>query len=378
MVDTAPEVVSSSCVSQACSEGIGMINSLDYSAAVRKMRRFFEKKGWIEVHTQSRLSILAACEDPNTISTYNYAGQVWPLPQTGQMWLEYELLKNPEWPGVFCVSTSFRNEPNPVPGRHDKVFPMFEFEMRGSMDDLVKVEAEMLEYVGFGSLDEFAHKDYRKLAEEYGVVELEHEHEERMSNENGDVVFLKDFPNHTSPFWNMKQADDGVSAKKVDVIMHGVETIGSAERSTNVEEMKEMFYNISDGGYANILFANFTKERVEQELEEFLKFDFFERCGGGIGVTRMIRAMKLSGILHEPLPEDVRLAELEAEARAKDEVSKLEEELLLKTKRSRCWGLPVAPSDKRKRNLGAAIGAATVAAGEKAMEVAAEHAASLL
>ena len=92
----------------------------------------------------------------------------------------------------------------------------------------------------------------------------------------------------------------------------------------------------------------------------------------------MIRAMKLSGILHEPLPEDVRLAELEAEARAKDEVSKLEEELLLKTKRSRCWGLPVAPSDKRKRNLGAAIGAATVAAGEKAMEVAAEHAASLL
>ena len=378
MVDTKPEVVSSSCLSQACSEGIGMINSLDYSSAVRKMRRFFEKKGWVEVHTQSRLSILAACEDPNTISTYNYAGQVWPLPQTGQMWLEYELLKNPDWPGVFCVSTSFRNEPNPVPGRHDKVFPMFEFEMRGSMDDLVKLEAEMLEYVGFGSQDQFAHKDYRKLAEEYGVVELEHEHEERMCNENGDVVFLEDFPNLTSPFWNMKQAADGESAKKVDVIMHGVETIGSAERSTNVEEMKQMFYNISDGGYASILFANFTKERVEAELEEFLKFDFFERCGGGIGVTRMIRAMKLSGILHKPLPEDVRLAELEAEARAKDEVSKLEEELLLKTKRSRCWGLPVAPSDKRKHNLGAAIGAATVAAGEKAMEVAAEHAASLL
>ena len=375
MINTTSEEVSSS---HACSERIGMINSLDYSAAIRKMRRFFEKKGWIEVHTQSRLSILAACEDPNTISTYNYAGKVWPLPQTGQMWLEYELLKNPNWPGVFCVSTSFRNEPNPVPGRHDKVFPMFEFEMRGSMGDLVKLEAEMLEYMGFGSQDEFAYKDYRKLAEEYGVLELDHEHEERMCNENGDVVFLQDFPNHTSPFWNMKQADDGVTAKKVDVIMHGMETIGSAERSTNVEEMKEMFYNISDGGYANILFANFTKERVEAELEEFLKFDFFERCGGGIGVTRMIRAMKLSGILHEPLPEDVRLAELEAEACAKDEVSKLEEELLLKTKRSRCWGLPVAPSDKRKRNLGAAIGAATVAAGEKAMEVAAEHAASFL
>ncbi len=42
----------------------------------------------IENMTQSRLSILAACEDPTTISTYNYAGEVWPLPQTGQMWLE--------------------------------------------------------------------------------------------------------------------------------------------------------------------------------------------------------------------------------------------------------------------------------------------------
>jgi hypothetical protein len=35
----------------------------------------------------------------------------------------------------------------------------------------------------------------------------------------------------------------------------------------------------------------FTKERVEAELEEFLKFDFFPRVGGGIGMTRMIAAL---------------------------------------------------------------------------------------
>ena len=70
----------------------GIINNKDFTTVVRKLREFFDKKGFEEVHTQSRLSILAACEDPKTISTYNYAGQVWPLPQTGQMWLEYELL----------------------------------------------------------------------------------------------------------------------------------------------------------------------------------------------------------------------------------------------------------------------------------------------
>ena len=86
-----------------CDEGNMSINSLDYSAAIRKMRRFFEKKGWIEVHTQSRLIILAVCDKPNTISTFNFEGEVWPLFQKGQGLSQYELLKNPEWPGVFSL-----------------------------------------------------------------------------------------------------------------------------------------------------------------------------------------------------------------------------------------------------------------------------------
>ena len=82
-----------------------IIDPCEFHTCVKKLREFFEGKGFIEVHTQNRLSILAACEDPTTISTYNYGGQVWPLPQTGQMWLEYELLKNPDAPGFFCLST---------------------------------------------------------------------------------------------------------------------------------------------------------------------------------------------------------------------------------------------------------------------------------
>ena len=79
------------------------IKPCEFHAVVKKLRAFFESKGYLEVHTQSRLSILAACEDPTTISTYNYAGEVWPLPQTGQMWLEHELLNNPDVPGFFCL-----------------------------------------------------------------------------------------------------------------------------------------------------------------------------------------------------------------------------------------------------------------------------------
>lgn len=277
---------------------IRLIDSEEFHSTVRKLREFFEGRGFVEVHTQSRLSILAACEDPSTIATFTYDGQVWPLPQTGQMWLEHELLRNPEAPGFFCLSTSYRNEPTPVEGRHDKIFPMFEFEMKGGLDDLLSMERDLLQHLGFGQSDSFTAIDYDELASKYETDELEHEHEARMCEEYGDAVLLKMFPNNTSPFWNMTQSSTNPGhANKVDVIIHGMETIGSAERSTSVEEMREQFYSISEGGYANILFCNFTRERVEAELEEFLKYDFFPRCGGGIGMTRMIRAMKLSNLI---------------------------------------------------------------------------------
>lgn len=275
----------------------GVEDSLAFNKIVKKMRDFCLKKGFVEVHTQDRLSILAACEDPDTVATYDYAGNKWPLPQTGQMWLEYELLTKPELPGVFCVSTSYRNEPNPIPGRHKLIFPMFEFELKGTIKDLQKFETELLEFMGFGKRESFHFKKYDELKKHYKTRELTSKHENKMKDDFGPVVFLEDFPSYTSPFWNMKRKGDK-HAHKIDVILHGNETIGSAERSTNPIEMKEEFYTISSGGYAKKLFDLFGKGRVERELHEFLGLDFFPRVGGGIGMSRMINAAKE----HELIP----------------------------------------------------------------------------
>lgn len=266
-----------------------------FSKAVNKLREFFLSRGFIEVHTQDRLSILAACEDPDTVATYEYSGMTWPLPQTGQMWLEYELLKNPDVSGVFCVSTSYRNESNPVEGRHKLIFPMFEFESRGLMDDLRKLEEELLSHLGYTSLSKAVHKKYDELAEHYSVNDLSYKEENKMYEEFGPVVFLEHFPIYTSPFWNMKK--EGDHANKIDVILSGNETIGSAERSSDVETMREQFHTISDGKYAKKLYTLFGKDRVEQELEEFLSSKFFPRYGGGIGMNRLIDSMKKEGLL---------------------------------------------------------------------------------
>ena len=275
-----------------------IINSHKFSYVVNKLRSFFLGKGYVEVHTQNRLSILAACEDPSTISIYNYASSHWPLPQTGQMWLEYELLKDPTPPGYFCVSTSYRNEPNPIPGRHDLIFPMFEYELKGDLDKMQEVLQELLEYLGYGKKDSFREAQYEDIANRMGVLDISHKEEMKLYKEEGyNVLFLKNFPEYTSPFWNMKRNDDKKTAKKIDVIMSGMETIGSAERSCDIEEMQTRFNNISGGMYAKTLYNHFGKERVDGEMQSFLTHNFITRSGGGIGMTRLIRSMELEGLI---------------------------------------------------------------------------------
>ncbi len=273
-----------------------IINSVEFDMVVNKLRSFFLSKNFLEVSTQNRLSILAACEDPFNVACFDYANLKWPLPQTGQMWLEYELLKNPDVAGYFCLTTSYRLEKNPVEGRHDIIFPLFEFESHGGMDKLIELEKELLEHLGYDT-EKFMVKKYEDIATEFNTTELEHEHETKLYTDFSPTYFITDFPEFTSPFWNMKRDENGRTAKKVDVILSGQETIGSAERETSKEEMLTRFQTIMDGGYRDKLVELFGEERTMAEMNDYLNFNFFERCGGGIGMTRLIRSMKAEGLI---------------------------------------------------------------------------------
>jgi len=201
-------------------------------------------------------------------------------------------MRNPErYSKLFCLTTSYRAEPNPVPGRHDLIFPMFEFESKGTMEDLMDTHESLLRFLGFRG--EFPRFDYEDLCKKYNTDELTHEHELKLEEEYGPVVFIKNFPSRTSPFFNMKGCSDNKDLfRKVDVIVGGMETIGSAERETDVTTMRKNFYAISDGQYHKMLFSRFGRERVEKELDEFLNLKFFNRFGAGMGLTRLIKAMR--------------------------------------------------------------------------------------
>ena len=149
------------------------------------------------------------------------------------------------------------------------------------------MEYELCEYLGFEKPYEMTYADWQS---HYGVEgELEAEHELKMEADF-TTAMITEFPEFTSPFWNMSRNGDGTS-RKIDVILGGMETIGSAERSTDVDQMRETFHTITEGAYSSLLFDLFSKDRVQGELEEFLQHDFFPRVGGGIGMTRMIAAL---------------------------------------------------------------------------------------
>jgi aspartyl/asparaginyl-tRNA synthetase len=178
---------------------------------------------------------------------------------------------------------------------------MFEFESKGDFKELQKLEEELLQHLGFGQLDTFVHKSYDELKAHYQTAELTSKEENAMLTDFGNVVFLERFPQYTSPFWNMKK--EGEYANKIDVIIHGQETIGSAERSTDPTEMRKLFHTISNGEYAQTLYSLFGEDRVEKELEAFLELSFFPRFGGGIGMTRLLDAV--SALQHQAPPRHI-------------------------------------------------------------------------
>ena len=272
-----------------------MYTPKEYDIVLSKLRLFFSiGKNYIEVDGQKDLSVLSACENPHSLVKFNFAGSTYSQPQTSQMRLEHYLLNNPEWKGCYSITTSYRDEKEEdmIEGRHLRAFTMFEVESHGTFKNLLKTLTELLTFLGF---EKPTHLDYQTIANMFQSPTVEADHE-MVIGKDTPVAFLKDFNKASNPFFNMKQK--GSTYKKCDVLLAPVgETIGCAERSCDVDEMKYNFLNQSDGKYAQTLFDKFGKSRVMAELDEYLDNDFFPRWGFGLGMMRLISAMRYQGLL---------------------------------------------------------------------------------
>jgi len=294
-----------------------------YDFLVKKFVKYCQNQDFVFVNAQSTRSILAACEDPRTVVTYELAGERWPMKQTNQMELEKILMLNPEMPGVFCLTTSTRDEPNKtfIKGRHQRQFDMFEFEGKApsteeGMNSLTRFIVGYFRTLGFSGERPI---DYEHACAEFNTGELDDKHELALAEKYGNFLLLRDFPERTSPFFNMARYPlDGAKkglAMKIDGELCGVECAGTAVRECDVNIMYDRFGKISNGEYAGLLFELFGKDRVMKELDDFCELDMIPRYGGGIGVYRVAQAAEKLGLLPEHLtPVVIPVEEMEAVA----------------------------------------------------------------
>jgi aspartyl/asparaginyl-tRNA synthetase len=279
------------------------MNPKHYHYVVNKLRQYFNEQGLIECYLNDNPSILAACEDVANLHTYNWGGTSFAHMQTSQMLLEKLCLEEgKDFKGYYNMCNSFRLEKNPVKNRHAEKGQFALLECEGPWDQrgMIQFQKGMLRSLGIHPWqgDDFPEITYKEACLKYGVHEIGHEEEIKLCHDlNSPVVFLKDFTYNSFPFWNMKKQGD--VALKVDILIGNVqpmEVVGSAERSCNKEEMRECFHTISNGQYAQFLYNEFGKERVEKELEEYLSHNFIQRSGMGIGMNRLVYACETLGL----------------------------------------------------------------------------------
>lgn len=274
-----------------------MLSAKTYNCIVKKLRCFFaDHKKFMEVPAQSRHAILTAY-NPKTLATYSMSGMQWALPQSGQMILEHELLRDQSssYEGVYCITASYSSQDSPIFNGQQKLFPLFEFESRGEHEQLKDLEKQLLQYLGFSEPREFS---YEALCQHYNVDLLESKEQSKIWEELGDVISLQNFPERTNPFFTIKRDESGIS-QKVDLILYGIETVVSAQRSCNIDQMRHDFFTLRGGAYAQTLFETFGKQRVIAELENFLAQPMVPRFSGSISICSLARAMELANILDE-------------------------------------------------------------------------------
>lgn len=269
---------------------------LDVEIASYIVSKFREVLGGTEVFVQHLPSILAACENPHSILTFmfNTTQEVWAMPQTNQMWLEFYLLENRVEDICHTITYSYRDEVG-LELRHpdrtiNKSFVMIEWERKGNFELLIKTITELVFAIGFDTIVEV---NYEDVCKEFGVTIIDDSIEKQLNSRyNADVVLLKYFPERTHPFWNMEYDQNVRAFKKVDVIINGEECGGGAERSTDRYLQHSRFYSIENGEYSKTLFDKFGMERVQKELNKYLDLTFFERIGMGWGLSRLVKAVK--------------------------------------------------------------------------------------
>jgi len=285
----------------------------------RNISAFFNKGNFTYVDYPILSNGSDCCEDDRTAFLIRREGDGGLfLRQTAQVHMEYDV-RSQEHNAVWTRGRSLRDEPRAGDGRHEKDFPLVEWEcttrylqnagyypghiswestkkISGDLFYLIKFDlnfiAQMLNiYEGddYSGKFSFHAMSYESIIENYGD-DVSPELERELCGDN-KIVAVYNYPTELCHF-TMGQANEK-ECMKVDILLPGIgETIGSAVRATDREFIAIRLYN-----------SAMYKGLVDKGMNPFV-FDKYLSCdfsvptvGGGIGVSRLMKFLQYAETL---------------------------------------------------------------------------------
>lgn len=226
-------------------------------AAIRRLRDILNRLKFVEVCVHGELNTLAACDNPRAMCTFNHNGYTWPLPQSCLVALEH-ILYEPKTgtdtsKGVFTVCASYRADSDGDGGRL-ALRPKVEVAAFGEYSDMRDTAVTLLQELGF--LGKYRFVNYiqhaRGNAWDPNVVS------DILKPET--VTFIEDIPHYR---WD---------ANHVSKVYCGhTELITVAEHTVESDKLLRAFLTFDEGRLSNHLYAQFGKERVDNDLFEFMR-----------------------------------------------------------------------------------------------------------
>ncbi len=316
-----------------------MISLSEYQYVVFKLRHFLKNYySFEEINQPNHPNYLATIEESDTLFQWNAAVDA-EMNRLGnrEYWLELELLKKSDRTGLFCIT----NYCQPLPQvkndlKNDKAaladkYWVVEFESKGGIVDLIGFVTDLLQYLGLYSPRKLLYED---MCSRYKTSLLKPVHELLMQQEYGNCLSLEQFPERTSPYWNIQPQNEVVNYQagsmdhqreqihdqdiknstvncydyyfecvkdpvynKVDVLLYGMTTINSGTRNNNQTELLEKFRQYAEGQYARRLFHEFGESTILNHLDDYLSLPRFPHFGGTIQLSKLVRALRFANLL---------------------------------------------------------------------------------
>ena len=272
------------------------IEPRDYSYVIQSLREFFLKKGYCEMYSGNCPSFMTISGNVQNTTSFLLQGSIFPLPQTYQLILETEIMKDDTLPGIFCIFSSYRDEETLIEGRHERIFPTLEFSTRGTLEDLIRIYRELLAHLSFENPDQIPQHSYDVMCIKLKDKVIGPSQEARIAEIHPEYI-VTHYSEDTFPMWDICRDKVSSTVKNAILLLDGQKVISGAEKSCSSKDMQQAFIYHRKGKYITDLHRLYGSQRVNDELEMYLQNPFVPRISASIGISRLIRSMSFRELI---------------------------------------------------------------------------------